>query len=157
MICINASKLTKNGNNAPPQARTAIGKTAVPAGYRGLTTSEAEASRRRNGDNRLSEGKRAGFLRRFVANLNDPVIRVLLLALGLNLIFMFRRADWLESVGIALSVLLATTISTLSQMGSERAFERLREDGRRTLCRVMRDGVVREIPLEDVVVGDVVL
>jgi calcium-translocating P-type ATPase len=105
----------------------------------------------------LSEGRRIGFFRRFLSNLNDPVIRVLLIALGLNLLLMFRRADWLESVGIALSVLLATTISTLSQMGSERAFARLREDGRRTLCRVLRDGAVCELALEDVVVGDVVL
>lgn len=151
MICINASKLTKNGNETPKEAAPPTG------GYRGLTTAQAEKSRRQNGDNRLSEGRRIGFFRRFISNLNDPVIRVLLIALGLNLLLMFRRADWLESVGIALSVLIATTISTLSQMGSERAFARLREDGQRTLCRVLRDGVVCEIPLEDVVVGDVVL
>ena len=151
MICINASKLTKNGNGTSKQMASPAG------GYRGLTTKEAEASRRQNGDNRLSKGKRIGFFRRFLSNLNDPVIRVLLIALGLNLLFMFRRADWLESVGIALSILLATSISTLSQMGSERAFERLREDGQRTLCRVLRDGEVCELALDAVVVGDVVL
>ena len=151
MICINASKLTKNGKEAAKEAAPTAGS------YRGLTTKEAEASRRQNGDNRLTQRRRVGFFRRFVSNLNDPVIRVLLLALGLNLLFMFRRADWLESVGIALSVLLATTISTLSQMGSERAFDRLREDGRRTVCRALRDGQVCELPLEDVVVGDVLL
>jgi magnesium-transporting ATPase (P-type) len=145
MICINKSKLTKNG------------KEKESVSYCGLTTSQAEASRRAHGANCLTERKRAGFWRHFLSNLNDPVIRVLLIALGLHLLLMFRQADWLETIGIAASVLLATTISTASQLGSESAFARLQAEGARVRCRVLRDGVTCELAQEEVVVGDVVL
>ena len=125
--------------------------------YKGLTSAQAEASRREKGDNHLTEQKRHGFCWHFFANLNDPVIRILLAALALNLLLVFREADWAETLGIAASVLLATTVSTVSQMGSEAAFARLREQSERERCRVLRDGAVCELPVDDVVVGDVVL
>ena len=50
---------------------------------RGLTREQVELSRKRHGSNRLSERPTRGFFSRFLSNLNDPVIRVLLVALGL--------------------------------------------------------------------------
>ncbi len=152
MICINKPKLPKTGKEKDKTA-----KTSSPAARRGLTTAQAEASRRTHGENRLTERKKIGFWRHFLSNLNDPVIRILLIALGLHLLLMFRRADWVETVGIAASVLLATLISTVSQMGSESAFARLQAEGAAARCRVLRDGEVCELPCEEVVVGDVVL
>ncbi len=105
----------------------------------------------------MSEQKRRGFFRTFLSNLGDPVIRVLLLALALNLLLTLRESDWLETIGIALSILLATTISTVSQLGSEAAFARLKADGARLRSRALRDGQVCELPIEELVVGDVVL
>ena len=152
MICINKPKLPKTGNKKDKTV------TADPSfiTYRGLTTAQAEASRRAHGENRLTERKKIGFWRHFLSNLNDPVIRILLIALGLHLLLMFRRADWVETIGIAASVLLATLISTVSQMGSESAFARLQAEGVSAHCRVLRDGEVCELPCEDIVVGDVV-
>ncbi|MBQ9131480.1 MAG: calcium-translocating P-type ATPase, PMCA-type, partial [Clostridia bacterium] len=123
----------------------------------GLTVAQAEQSRREHGANILSRQKGKSFLRRFFSNLNDPVIRILLGALAVNLLLLFQHSDWIESVGIAGAILLATLISTLSEHGSAKAFERLSEEGNRTVCRVRRGGSVREIPIADVVVGDTVL
>ena len=139
-------------------------RSAVSAGSahpHPLTPAEVEASRRRGGSNRLTQKPRRGFWRRFLANLGDPVIRILLCALGLNLLFAFRGADWFETGGIALAVFLATLISTLSEHGSEAAYARLSEVCARTVCRVRRADAagqesVREIPTEDVVCGDIV-
>lgn len=131
---------------------TELGNTA----YRGLLPTEVEQSRERYGENRFSTAKRAGFWRHFFANLGDPVIKVLLVALGVHLLLLFRNADWFETVGIAVSILLATFISTLSEYGSEAAFARLCETCGAPLCRVRR-GTVCEIPSADVVVGDVIL
>ena len=86
-------------------------RSAVSAGSahpHPLTPAEVEASRRRGGSNRLTQKPRRGFWRRFLANLGDPVIRILLCALGLNLLFAFRGADWFETGGIALAVFLAS-------------------------------------------------
>ena len=122
----------------------------------GLNEKEVLASREKYGANVMTAVKRAGFWRHFWANLGDPVIKVLLSALAINLLFMLRTHEWFETVGIAVSVFLATLISTGSEYGSEAAFSRLCEACGATFCRVRRRGV-REIKVEDVVVGDVVL
>ncbi len=123
----------------------------------GLTREEAAASRRKHGANILSKQKRKGFFARFLTNLGDPVIRILLGALVLNLLMMFRRSDWVETLGIAAAVLLATLISTLSEVGSDRAFAALEEADRKTLCRVIRSGKTVSLPQNQVVVGDLIL
>ena len=134
--------------------KTTANPTPVP---RGLTSEEAERSRREYGANVLTPQKRRSFARRFLSNLGDPVIKILLCALAVNLIFVFRRADWFETAGIAIAVFLATLISTLSEYGSEAAFTRLNEESERIFYRVRRDGAICQLPIEDVVVGDIVL
>ncbi len=132
-----------------------------PTQPRPLTPAEVDASRRAHGDNRLTEKKRKSFLRQFISNLGDPVIRILLAALALNLVFSFKGGDPFETAGIGLAVFLATLISTLSEYGSETAFARLSEACAQAVCRVRRreaatdTATIREIPLGDAVVGDV--
>ena len=123
----------------------------------GLTTAEAAASREKHGSNELSHRRRTGFFRQFLSNFGDPIIKVLLAALAINLIFMFHHFDWYESAGIAVAVFLATFVSTLSEHGSESAFEKLQEEAGRLRCRAKRDGSVVELAVGDVVVGDVIL
>ena len=123
---------------------------------RGLAPDEVAASRAVNGDNRLSRAKRKSFLRQFLGNLGDPIIKILIAALVINLIFTFRNADWVETVGIAVSVLLATFISTLSEYGAGTAFERLEAEMGKQKSRVLRTCGVCEIDIEDIVVGDLV-
>ncbi|MBQ2256072.1 MAG: cation-transporting P-type ATPase [Clostridia bacterium] len=123
----------------------------------GLREDEVLQSRRAHGENILSRQKRKSFLRQFLGNFNDPVIRILLAALGVHLLLLFGNGDLAETVGIGIAVFLATFISTLSEYGSARAFERLEEDAGGILCRVRRGGKVKEIPIREVVVGDVVL
>ena len=86
---------------------------------RGLSAREVEQSRRLHGANVFSRAGKKSFGRVFFSNLGDPVIKVLLLALGIHLLMLLRNADWFETVGIAVSVFLATFISTLSEYGSE--------------------------------------
>ena len=133
---------------------------------RPLTSAEAEASRATHGRNVLSTRKKKSFFGKLLSNLSDPVIRILLGALGLNLLFSLtgEGVDWCETGGIALAVLLATLISTLSEQGSEAAFARLSAAYGQATCKVRRrtsnqdsTGTVTEIPLSDVAVGDILL
>jgi magnesium-transporting ATPase (P-type) len=115
------------------------------------------ASRREHGANRVTARKRRGFLPRLLANFGDPMIKILLIAMAINLLFLFNTADWVETAGIAAAVLLAVGISTASEMGSEAAFRKLQEEASRLRCRVRRREGAAEIPAEEVVVGDLML
>ena len=124
---------------------------------RGLSEEEVVLSAQKNGVNRLSVGKKKSFLRHFLSNLGDPVIKILLCALFVNLIFVFKGGDIFETVGIGISIFLAVTISTVSERGSEAAFKRLSEECERAEYRVRRDEKIILVSIEDIVVGDVVL
>ena len=105
---------------------------------RGLSEEQILASREKYGDNALSKKKEKSFLRAFIENLGDPIIKILLFALAVNLIFVFWNGDIIETVGIGISVLLATFISTLSERGSANAFRRLSEEYEEKTAKVLR-------------------
>ena len=124
---------------------------------KGLSEREIVESRKEYGSNALSHKKRQGFWGHYLSNFGDPIIKVLLAALAINVLFLFRQHDWYESIGIAFAVLLATLVSTLSEYGSESAFEKLQEESSAVQCRVKRGGKVCLVSLDDLVVGDFVL
>lgn len=123
---------------------------------RGLSAHEVETSRREHGSNSMTPRKKKSFMRRFVSNLSDPIIKILLGALVINLLFLFRTSDWVECIGIGISVFLATFISTLSEHTSEHAFSRLEEEYSKGSARVLRDGDITEVRIDEIVVGDVI-
>jgi calcium-translocating P-type ATPase len=123
----------------------------------GLTNQEAKLSAQRHGVNTLTKKAGVKFGRRYLASFGDPIIRILMIALGVNLLLMFRDANWYESAGIAVAVLLATFISTLSEHGSESAFKKLQEEAANIKCRVRRNYRILHLPVSEVVVGDIVL
>lgn len=124
--------------------------------YRGLNTEQVAESRKKYGSNKMTRKKRRGFFAEYLSNLGDPVVRVLLISLAVNIIFTLRDVDWFEVGGIVIAIVLSTTISTLSERSSHAAFERLNGASKR-LCRVVRDGRVAQISADEAVVGDLML
>ena len=122
----------------------------------GLRQQQADELLKRGLGNRLSARKRTGFFSKLLSNLSDPIIKILLAALCVNLLFLFRGEGWFETAGIALAILTASLISTLSEYSSESAFVRMQQEAARATCRVRRDGMLREIPTEELVEGDIV-
>ena len=106
----------------------------------GLTKAQVEESRRQNGPNTLEQEKRTSFLASFLQSFGDPIIKILLVALAINVLLFFRNFDWYEAIGICISILLATFVSTLSEYGSESAFRTLEEESARIRSRVRRAG-----------------
>lgn len=126
-------------------------------GSGGLSSQEVMQSRREHGHNALEKRAGGGFWRKVLSGFADPIIRILLIALAINALFMLRGAPWFETAGIAVAVFLATFISALSEYGSDAAFRRMQEEAARMQVRVRRDGVIQSIPSEEVVVGDLIL
>ncbi|MCL2587318.1 MAG: calcium-translocating P-type ATPase, PMCA-type [Firmicutes bacterium] len=118
---------------------------------------EVLASRKLHGMNMLTKRKKRGIFKTFLANFGDPMLRILLIALGIQVVFVFNSGQWIETLGIALAIFVAVTVSTLSEYGSESAFEKLQEQASAIMARARRDGEVCEIPVSEVVVGDIVM
>lgn len=123
----------------------------------GLTTKQVAQSRKIHGENKLSQQQKKSLPQSFLESFGDPIIKILLLALGVNVLFLFREANWFEVIGIGVAILIATLVSTLSEHGSEAAFEKMQQDAARTNCRVLRKGGLLELPVEELVVSDLVL
>lgn len=123
---------------------------------KGLTAEEVTLSREKHGNNSLAKEKTKGFFRKFFENLNDPIIKVLIFALVIEVVFTFGHCDFFEVFGIIAAVLIATTVSTVSEHGSELAFAKMQADSNESLVRVMRSGELVEIPSSELVVGDIV-
>lgn len=123
---------------------------------RGLDNEGVIASRKEHGSNKMTPREKRGFIRRFVSNLSDPIIKILLGALVINLLFAFHTSDWVECIGIGVSVFLATFISTMSEHTSENAFSRLEEEYSHGRARVIRNGEAVEVCVDDIVVGDII-
>ncbi len=121
---------------------------------KGLSKEQVLCSRREHGENKLCEYKRKSFMRCFFSNLNDPIIKVLIGAFIINIVFMFPDINWFESGGILASVIISTLVSTLSEYSSENTFEKLRASNQNCTVVVKRGGDVCEIKSEEVVVGD---
>ena len=131
--------------------------STLPRRARPLGAAEVEASRRAHGANQVTRQARNSFARQFLASFGDPIIKILLIVLAINVIFLFRNFNWFEVAGIAFAIFLATFVSTLSEYGSETAFLRLQEEAEKVSCRVRRQEGVLEAPVADLVVGDLVL
>ena len=123
----------------------------------GLSKEEVIRAREKYGSNALETIHRDTFFKQLLRSLGDPIIRILLIALGIKTIFLIKDFDWYETVGIAVAIFLASFISTLSEYGSEKAFDKLQQEAAKTKVKVKRFEGILTIPLEEIVVGDIVL
>ena len=125
--------------------------------YNGLTEEEVLENRNQYGSNELLKVKKDGFLRLLINTLGDPIIKILLIALAIKTIFLFKNFDWYETIGIVIAILLASFISTISEYGSEKSFEKLQQEVSKINSKVIRNGKKIEIPMNEVVVNDIVI
>ena len=124
--------------------------------YNGLNDDQVVDSRKKYGSNLLNKTKKDSFLKLLIGTLGDPIIKILLIALAIKTVFLFRSFDWYETIGIVIAIFLASFISSISEYGSEKAFERLQEEVSRIKCKCIRNSKKIEIPISDVVVGDII-
>lgn len=124
----------------------------------GLSTKQAEESVKKNGSNKITVKKKKTFWQTYMGKYDDPIIIILLVALGINVTFtFFGKVDWHECAGILLSVLTATLVSALSEFSNENTFQKLQEEAANIKCKVYRDNALQEILSDEIAVGDTVL
>lgn len=124
----------------------------------GLSDAQVEESRKKHGSNRMTEQRGEGFWKKLANNFKDPMVKILCVALCLNFLFaLLGQTHWYEAMGIALAVVLAVLVTTISEHRNENAFQTLQEEASKILCKVYRNGTLTEIRIDDIVVGDAVL
>jgi calcium-translocating P-type ATPase len=124
----------------------------------GLNDEEVLKSRSKHGTNELPPPEIESFWDKLKENFEDPIIRILLVALGITLgLALLGYADWVEGLGIFIAVFLATFVSTWSEYKNENSFRTLQEQASKVQNNVFRNGSPIKISAADIVVGDTVL
>ena len=132
----------------------------------GLTDKQAEESRQKYGDNSMTEQASESFWDKLKGNLGDPMIKILIVALLINVVLAVLGGvgiikegapEWYEPLGIFVAIALATLVSPFSEYRNENAFQKLQEEASRIMCKVYRNGEIAEVAINDIVVGDAIL
>ncbi|MEG0797379.1 MAG: calcium-translocating P-type ATPase, PMCA-type [Acidaminococcaceae bacterium] len=124
----------------------------------GLNDEQVAASLTKHGDNSLTQPPQETFVHKLLSNFQDPIIKILIFALLINIFFVYSgHGDWIESGGIFLAILLATFVSTYSEYSNESAFQKLQEEASRIQCKVWRNGNPSEIHIDAIVVEDAII
>jgi len=124
---------------------------------KGLTDEEVIKNRKQFGTNEITKRKKNNFISLLIESLGDPIIKILLVALAVKVVILFKNFDWFETIGILIAIFMASFISTISEYGSEKAFERLQSEAAKLKVKVKRNEKLQEIDVNDVVKNDLVL
>lgn len=126
----------------------------------GLTQAEAQKRLLENGRNELAKAKKKSVLRRFVEQLINPMVLILLLAaavsIGITVVEGGGFSEYAEAGIILAVVIINSVLGVFQESKAEKAIEALQEMSAST-AKVKRDGVVAQIPAGELVVGDIVL
>ncbi len=123
----------------------------------GLSSKDAEVRLQTNNKNKLAEAKKDSILKRFIKQLMDPMILILLAAAAISGVLAVVEGESFADVIIILAVVIINAVLGVYQENkAEKAIEALQEMSAAT-SKVLRDGKIMSVPSEDLVVGDIVL
>ena len=130
----------------------------VNSSENGLTEAEAQKRLEENGKNRLEAAKGKSIFRRFMEQLADPMIIILLAAAAVSgvLAAMEPEGEFVDVIIILAVVIINAVLGVYQESKAEKAIEALQEMSAAT-SKVVRDGKVQIVHSEDLVVGDVIL
>ena len=124
----------------------------------GLSAQEAKARLEANGRNKLKEGEHATMLERFLQQLKEPMLIILMVAALVSGLTSLLQGELhlTDTIIILIVVLLNAVLGVYQESKAEKAIEALQKMSAAT-SNVLRDGHVTQVPSEELVVGDVIL
>ena len=127
-------------------------------GAEGLTTQQAQERLAKYGPNKLKEGEKPTLLQRFLTQLKDPMLIILMIAAAVSAItgLMAGENEMAEVIIILAVVLLNAILGVIQESKAEAAIEALQTMTAAT-CKVLRDGKMVVLHSDELVPGDVVL
>ena len=124
----------------------------------GLSSAEAKKRQEQYGPNQLKDAEKKTLLRRFLDQLKDPMLIILLIAAGVSALtgMLSGENEWAEVIIILAVVLLNAILGVIQESKAEAAIEALQTMTAAT-CKVLRDGKLAILHSDELVPGDVVL
>lgn len=123
----------------------------------GLSQAEAKARLARDGKNELKAEKKQSLVSRFLEQLKDPMIIILIAAAVVSgITASYSHESFADVFIIMFVVILNAVLGVFQESKAEKAIEALQKMSAST-SRVLRDGSVCTVKSEDLTVGDVIL
>lgn len=131
----------------------------VQSSEKGLDSSQAAQRLEKNGKNKLAEGKKESLFHKFLMQLADPMIIILIVAAVISAVTAYiggENEGYADVIIILIVVLINAVLGVYQESKAEKAIEALQEIAAAT-SKVMRDGKLTDIRSEDLVTGDIVI
>ena len=123
----------------------------------GLGSAEAQARLESHGKNKLTEPPKKSLLSRFLSQMADPMIIILLVAAAISGVLAVAQGESFADVIIILAVVIVNAVLGVYQESkAEKAIEALQEMSAAT-SKVLRDGKIVTVHSEELAPGDVIL
>lgn len=124
----------------------------------GLSEEEAKNRLTLYGKNKLQEGKKTSFLLKFIGQFNDFMIIILIISavISAGISYFEHSNDYIDSIIIIGIVILNALMGVIQESKAEKSIEALQKLSS-PKAKVKRDGIIMNIPSEEVVPGDIVI
>lgn len=124
----------------------------------GLTEEEVKRRQKEYGENKLEEKKKTNIFIKFLLQFNDFMIIILLLAAGISaaMSYLEGSGDYIDSIIIIAIVVFNACMGLIQESKAEKALEALTKLAA-PVAKVKREGRIKEIPVAEVVPGDIVI
>ena len=124
---------------------------------RGLSAQEAATRLQQAGPNKLAEGKKTSLLQRFLKELADPMIIILIVAAVISgITAVYSGESFADVIIIMVVVLINAVLGVVQESKAEKAIAALQEIAAAT-SKVLRDGRQITLRSEELVPGDVII
>lgn len=131
--------------------------TAIGSSKEGLSDADAAKRLEEHGPNRLKEAKKVPLIKRFLEQLKDPMLIILIVAAVVSgVISVIEKESFADTIIILVVVLLNAILGVYQESKAEKAIEALQAMSAAT-SKVMRNGTIRLVKSEQLVPGDIVL
>jgi P-type Ca2+ transporter type 2C len=104
------------------------------------------------GENKFEPPKQESFIKKVIGNLKDPIISILLFFCIISIAI----KEYKDGFGIAIAILLSTSISLYMEGKGSKALEALNALASNIQVKVTRCGIPKQIYSETLVVGDII-
>lgn len=129
----------------------------VKSSNSGLTSEDAATRLAANGKNQLTKEKKDSLLKKFIMQLADPMALVLLAASGISIgVSVYSKEPLTDTFIILFVIIVNAILGVYQESKAEKAIDALKKLSQST-AKVLRDGAIKAVPTEDLVVGDVIL